>query len=136
MKKFPIKTTSRNEFIDITQDINKYVRQSGIEEGTCTVFIPHTTAGITVNENADPDVLTDLESFFRQLVKEDDSLYRHTDEGPDDMPAHIKSALTQTNLSIPVQDGRLGLGTWQGIYLFEHRSRPHNRTLLLHLLGT
>jgi secondary thiamine-phosphate synthase enzyme len=88
-----------------------------------------------IQENADPDVRRDLESFFRRLVPEDDRLYRHTAEGPDDMPAHIKGALTQTQLSIPVSDGRLALGTWQGIYLFEHRHAPHRREVALHLIG-
>jgi secondary thiamine-phosphate synthase enzyme len=100
-----------------------------------TVFVRHTSASLLIQENADPDVQRDLESFFHRLVPEDNDLYRHTAEGPDDMPAHIKGALTQTQLSIPVSDGRLALGTWQGIYLFEHRRAPHRRELALHLIG-
>mgnify|MGYP001822900002 CR=1 FL=1 len=127
--------TRRSGLTEVTRRIAAWVKEQGIEQGLLSIFIKHTSASLVIQENADPDVLTELENFFRQLVREDNSLYRHTAEGPDDMPAHIKSALTQTHLSIPIQDGRLGLGTWQGIYLFEHRSRPHSRTLLLHLLG-
>jgi secondary thiamine-phosphate synthase enzyme len=100
-----------------------------------TVYIRHTSASLVIQENADPDVMRDLKTFFKTLVKEDPSLYRHGTEGPDDMPAHIKSAMTQTSLNIPVTDGRMALGTWQGIYLFEHRTRPHKRQLTLHLMG-
>ena len=95
----------------------------------------HTSASLTIQENADPDVVHDLNTFFNRLVPEDNRLYRHTVEGPDDMPAHIRAALTLTQLSIPVEDGRMALGTWQGVYLFEHRAAPHRRNVLLHLIG-
>lgn len=103
--------------------------------GLLTVFIRHTSASLVIQENADPDVQTDLENFFEGLAPEDPARYRHSTEGPDDMPAHIRSALTQTHLSIPVADSRLLLGTWQGIYLFEHRSIPQTREVVLHLAG-
>ncbi len=121
---------------DITAEVSAFVRRAGIAEGLLTVFIQHTSASLTIQENADPDVLVDLDDFFRRLVREDPSLYRHSAEGPDDMPAHIRAALTQTSLSIPVIGGRLALGTWQGIYVFEHRARPHQRRVVLHLSGT
>jgi secondary thiamine-phosphate synthase enzyme len=103
--------------------------------GLLTVFVQHTSASLVLQENADPDVVRDLNDFFARLAPEDDPAYRHTIEGPDDMPAHIKAALTLTQVSIPVLEGRLALGTWQGIYIFEHRSRPHNRSIVLHLVG-
>ena len=121
---------------DITAEVSAFVRRAGIAEGLLTVFIQHTSASLTIQENADPDVLVDLDDFFRRLVREDPSLYRHSAAGPDDMPAHIRAALTQTSLSIPVIGGRLALGTWQGIYVFEHRARPHQRRVVLHLSGT
>ncbi|MFT6556289.1 MAG: secondary thiamine-phosphate synthase enzyme [Sneathiella sp.] len=104
-------------------------------EGVLTVFIQHTSASLTIQENADPDVLLDLGSYFDQLAPDNPSLYRHTAEGPDDMPAHIRSSLTDVSLAIPVRDGRLRLGTWQGVYIFEHRTRAHVRNLALHLIG-
>jgi secondary thiamine-phosphate synthase enzyme len=103
--------------------------------GLLTIFIRHTSASLLIQENADPDVLRDLEAFFDRLVPDDLSLYRHVAEGADDMPAHIRAALTQTQISIPLTAGRLALGTWQAIYLFEHRTRTHRRELLLHLVG-
>ncbi len=103
--------------------------------GLLTVFVQHTSASLTIQENADPDVVHDLNEFFSRLVSEDNRLYRHTIEGPDDMPAHIRAALTLTQLSIPVEEGRLALGTWQGIYVFEHRAARHRRSVVLHLLG-
>jgi secondary thiamine-phosphate synthase enzyme len=106
-----------------------------IRSGLLTVFVPHTSASLTIQENADPDVIHDLNTFFNRLVPEDSRLYRHTCEGPDDMPAHIRAALTLTQLSVPVESGALALGTWQGIYLFEHRASPHRRNVLLHLIG-
>jgi len=121
--------------VDITHEAERFVAQSGIGEGLLTVFIRHTSASLLVQENADPDVLTDLENFMRRAVARDTRLYRHTTEGPDDMPAHIRSALTQTSLSIPVQSGRMVLGTWQAIYVFEHRDRGHNREIALHAIG-
>ncbi len=103
--------------------------------GLLTVFIRHTSASLLIQENADPDVQTDLETFLERLAPEDPARYRHTTEGPDDMPAHIRAALTQTHLSIPVADSRMLLGTWQGIYLFEHRRAPQMREVVLHLAG-
>ena len=120
---------------DVTRDVQRWCRDQEIRTGLLTVFLQHTSASLTIQENADPDVIADLNDFFRRLVSEDNGLYRHTVEGPDDMPAHIRSALTMTQLSIPVLDGALALGTWQGIYVFEHRSRPHRRNLILHLIG-
>lgn len=107
----------------------------GVREGLLTVFVRHTSASLLIQENADPDVVADLNTFFTRLVTEDNRLYRHTVEGPDDMPAHIRAALTATQLAVPVADGRLTLGTWQGIYLFEHRASPHRRSVALHLIG-
>ncbi|WP_419165865.1 secondary thiamine-phosphate synthase enzyme YjbQ [Candidatus Palauibacter sp.] len=120
---------------EITRPILDWVARLEFETGMLTVYIRHTSASLTIQENADPDVLHDLEGFFARLVPEDDRLYRHTMEGPDDMPAHIRVALTQTHLAIPLMDGAPTLGTWQGIYLFEHRSRPHRRTVVLHVTG-
>ena len=119
-----------------TEKVAVWLSGLKVGEGLVTLFVRHTSASLTIQENADPDVLKDLEDFFKRLVSRDPSLYRHTTEGPDDMPAHIRSALTQTSLSIPVEDGRLVLGTWQGIYLFEHRDRPHVRTIYLLFQGT
>lgn len=120
---------------DITAQVAEFVRASGIADGLLTVFIQHTSASLTIQENADPDVLADLNDFFRRVVREEPSLYRHTMEGPDDMPAHIRAALTSVQLSIPVLTGDMALGTWQGLYVFEHRARPHDRRVVLHLLG-
>lgn len=120
---------------EVTRDIAAWVAGQGIETGLLTVFCQHTSASLTIQENADPDVQADLETFFARLVREDPSLYRHTMEGPDDMPAHIRGALTDISLNIPVTRGRPALGTWQGIYLFEHRRRGHSRQLVLHLAG-
>ncbi|MEJ1967872.1 MAG: secondary thiamine-phosphate synthase enzyme YjbQ [Rhizomicrobium sp.] len=121
--------------VDITGKVADFVRASGIGDGLLTLFIRHTSASLLVQENADPDVLADLETFMRRTVSLDTALYRHTTEGPDDMPAHIRSALTQTSLSIPVQAGRPVLGTWQAIYVFEHRDRPHRREIAAHVIG-
>lgn len=121
---------------DITAQAAAFVRDSGIRDGLLTLFIQHTSASLTVQENADPDVLADLNDFFRRVVHEDASLYRHTMEGPDDMPAHIRAALTSVQISVPVLTGVMALGTWQGIYVFEHRARPHDRRVVLHLSGT
>ncbi|WP_353858911.1 secondary thiamine-phosphate synthase enzyme YjbQ [Azospirillum formosense] len=120
---------------EVTEPVARWVAAQGMETGLLTVFCRHTSASLVIQENADPDVRGDLERFFKRLVPEDPALYDHTMEGPDDMPAHIRSALTTVQLSIPVLEGRMALGTWQGIYLFEHRTRPHERTLALHLLG-
>ena len=118
---------------EITEGVESVVRQAAVDEGLCTVYVRHTSASLTIQENADPAVLRDLEAWLARLVPEGDALYSHTAEGPDDMPSHIKSALTQTSVSIPIQDGRLTLGTWQGIYLWEHRRRPQRRELVVHV---
>jgi secondary thiamine-phosphate synthase enzyme len=118
----------------ITNQIEQVVKASGIETGLCTLFIRHTSASLIIQENADPDVLVDLENFLSKLVPEGDD-YVHSTEGPDDMPAHIRSVLTQTSEQIPVTKGRLALGTWQGIYLWEHRSHRHQREIVVHILG-
>ncbi len=120
---------------EFTGEVERWLRRQGVRTGLLTLWVRHTSASLTVQENADPDVVRDLNDFFERLAPEDDPRYRHTLEGPDDMPAHIRSALTQTQLSIPVIDGRLALGTWQGVYLFEHRSRAHRRSVAVHLIG-
>jgi secondary thiamine-phosphate synthase enzyme len=121
---------------DITGEVSRIVLDSGIWTGLATVFIAHTSASLLIQENADAEVQRDLERFFARLVPDGDPLFRHVEEGPDDMPAHVRAALTQTSLGIPVKDGKLALGTWQGLYVFEHRNRSHQRTVLVHLLGT
>jgi secondary thiamine-phosphate synthase enzyme len=118
-----------------TGAIASWLRSTGISTGVLTVFIQHTSASLAIQENADPDVVLDLNEFFERLVREDERWYRHTIEGADDMTSHIRSALTQTQLTIPVENQHLALGTWQGIYVFEHRKIPHNRTLVLHVIG-
>jgi secondary thiamine-phosphate synthase enzyme len=118
---------------EITDEIARAVAESGIDDGLCTLFVQHTSASLTIQENADPAVCRDLEAFLRRLVPEGDPLFTHTAEGPDDMPAHVRSALTQTHLAIPVMGGRLALGTWQGIYLWEHRRRGSERRVLVHV---
>ncbi|TMH30206.1 MAG: YjbQ family protein [Betaproteobacteria bacterium] len=118
---------------EVTQQVAALVRQSGVDQGLCTLFIRHTSASLLIQENADPTAKQDLERWLDRLVPEGDPFYRHDAEGPDDMPAHIKAALTATSLSIPVVHGKLGLGTWQGIYLWEHRRRGGERELLVHV---
>lgn len=124
---------------EFTGEVADFVNSAGVGTGLLTVFCQHTSCSLTIQENADPDVQVDLQNFFARLVPDSDdpsmSWLIHTYEGPDDMPAHIKTALTQTHLSIPVMDGRMALGTWQGIYLFEHRSQRHQRKIVLHLSG-
>jgi secondary thiamine-phosphate synthase enzyme len=120
---------------DISRELRRWVTQQGVANGVLTVFIQHTSASLTIQENADPDVLRDMSEFFERLVPENTKWFRHTAEGSDDMPAHIRSALSSTSLSIPVRDARPALGTWQAIYVFEHRAVPHRRRVLLHLLG-
>lgn len=127
--------TSGKGLYEITGEIERWTSQQQIRSGLLTVFVQHTSASLVIQENADPDVVGDLAEFFARIVPEDNRLYRHTIEGADDMPAHIRAALTQTHLSIPVIEGNPALGTWQGVYLFEHRSIPHRRRVLLHLLG-
>jgi secondary thiamine-phosphate synthase enzyme len=118
---------------EVTAEIADLVASSGVSEGLCTVFVRHTSASLTIQENADPSAKRDLERWLDRLVPENDSIYTHTAEGPDDMPSHIKAALTSTSLGIPVIDGRLALGTWQGIFLWEHRTSPKTRRLVVHL---
>ena len=129
-----IHTTSQG-FFEITRDINAWVRSTGIEQGLLTVFCRHTSASLTIQENADPDVQRDILSYFKRTVAEDASLYTHVNEGADDMPAHIRTMLTDVSLSIPVQNGQPTLGTWQGVFLFEHRARDHHRQVVLQLMG-
>jgi secondary thiamine-phosphate synthase enzyme len=121
--------------VEITRPVADWVAQSGLREGLLTLFVRHTSASLLIQENADPDVRGDLDRFFARLVPDGDTLFRHRDEGPDDMPAHVRAALTAVQLSVPLADGRLVLGTWQGLYLWEHRLRPHRREVVAHLLG-
>jgi len=118
---------------EITDRVEATVREAGVQEGLCTLFVQHTSASLLIQENADPAVRRDLEHWFNRLAPENDPLYTHRNEGPDDMPGHIKSALTATQLSIPVSGGRLALGTWQGIYLWEHRRARGARRIVVHL---
>ena len=128
-------STKGKGLYEITGKIARWLEGTGVRDGLLTVFVQHTSASLTIQENADPDVVHDLNTFFNRLVSEDTRLYRHTMEGPDDMPAHIRSALTLTQVSIPVERGRMLLGTWQGVYLFEHRAAPHRRTVVLQVMG-
>ena len=128
-------STCGKGFYNITDAIKSWVMQQKISTGLLTIFIPHTTASIVIQENADPDVLQDLTNFFQKLVPEVGEKYLHCSEGPDDMPSHIRSALTQTHISIPVKSANPSLGTWQDIYLFEHRIHSHIRLVHLHLIG-
>jgi len=118
-----------------TRDVARWISGTGVRDGLVTLFIQHTSASLVIQENADPDVTLDMTDFFERLVPEDDARYRHTLEGPDDMTSHIRSALTQTSLSIPVIGGRMALGTWQGIYVFEHRSAPMRRSMVVQLIS-
>ena len=120
---------------EITERVQEEVREAGVADGSCTLFVLHTSASLVVQENADPSARRDLEAFLARLVPEGDPLYEHVAEGPDDMPAHVRAALTQTSLVIPVQGGRLRLGTWQGVYLWEHRSRGSQRRVAVHVVG-
>ena len=128
-------TAPRQGLHDITRDVEGWVRSTGLDSGLLTLFCRHTSASLLIQENAAPAARRDLESYFARVAPESPSLYSHNDEGPDDMPAHLRSALTQTQLSIPVQDGHMMLGTWQGIYLFEHRREPPQRQIAVHLVG-
>ena len=127
-------STKGKGLVDFTAAVVDFVDGTGIAEGLLTLFCRHTSASLLVQENADPDVQTDLKRFFEAVAPEGAG-YVHGSEGPDDMPAHIRAALTQTQLSIPVLDGAMVLGTWQGLYLFEHRRAPHRRTVAMHLIG-
>ena len=131
-----LKVSTRGKgFHDITREVRKWTSAQQIQNGLLTIFMRHTSASLTIQENADPDVRRDLGEFFERLVPENTPWFRHTTEGTDDMPSHIRSALTSTQVSIPVRDGATGLGTWQAIYVFEHRSEPQVRHILLHLIG-
>jgi len=127
--------TKPREIKEITGDVGGWVERQGISRGLLTIFIPHTSASLLIQENYSPDVRHDLAAFLARLAPEEPALYRHNDEGPDDMPAHLKSALTQTQVTIPVSEGEIQLGTWQGIFLLEHRAAPHRRGLVLTLIG-
>jgi secondary thiamine-phosphate synthase enzyme len=129
-----IRTRGRGLY-EVTDKVAQWIEQNGFQTGLLTLHLRHTSASLLIQENADPDVRRDLEAFFARLVPDGDPLFVHTVEGDDDMPAHVRAALTAVNLSIPVSQGRLALGTWQGIYLWEHRSSPHTRTVTLHLVG-
>lgn len=128
-------STKTKGLVEITAEIKSFLEEVEISTGLLTLFCRHTSASLLIQENADPDVQTDLEAFFDEIAPEDEDLYVHEAEGPDDMPAHIRSALTAVQLSIPVASGQMVLGTWQGIYLFEHRNAAHSREVVLHLLG-
>jgi secondary thiamine-phosphate synthase enzyme len=127
--------TAGKSLCKITSKVEAVVAESGVGTGLCTLFLRHTSASLLIQENADPDVLRDLENFFAKLVPEDSRRYIHNAEGPDDMPAHIRTALTKTSEQIPIAQGRLLLGTWQGIYIWEHRQRGHIRELAVHIMG-
>lgn len=129
-----IETAGRG-FVEVTQQVARWVDGCRMDCGLLTLFLRHTSASLLIQENADPQVRADLERFFARLVPDGDRIFRHAHEGPDDMPAHVRSALTAVQLSIPVLRGRLALGTWQGIYLWEHRLQPHRRDITLHLIG-
>ena len=134
-KTITVKTESAQQMIDITQQVRLVVRESGVISGVCRVFIPHTTAAVTINENADPTVRQDFESYFNRAVPEGEPYYRHRDEGDDDLPAHLKNSILGSSLVIPVTRGRLNLGTWQGIYLCEHRNQGGPRRVVVTLQG-
>ena len=129
-----IKTADR-AFYEVTSQLEALVRNTGLRTGLATIHLQHTSASLLIQENADLEVRRDLERFFAQLVPDGDPLFRHTTEGDDDMPAHVRTALTAVNLSIPIIDGNLALGTWQGVFLWEHRTQPHSRRVVVHLLG-
>jgi secondary thiamine-phosphate synthase enzyme len=128
-------STRGRGLVEVTSDVLNWLKRHSIQAGLLTLFCRHTSAGLLIQENATRDVRADLETFFDRLAPEDVDQYRHRDEGPDDMPAHIRAALTGVQLAIPILQGELALGTWQGIYLFEHRRAPHRRQIALHLIG-
>ncbi|MGM0574700.1 MAG: secondary thiamine-phosphate synthase enzyme YjbQ [Myxococcota bacterium] len=129
-----VRTPGRST-VEITDRVQDLVRASGIRDGLCTVFVHHTSASLMITENADPDVRRDLEAFLSRLVPDGDDLFRHTAEGPDDMPSHVRSVLTRTSIGVPVHGGRCDLGTWQGIYLWEHRHAGHGRRVTVTVVG-
>ncbi len=133
-QKIHVKTHGRNLY-DMTPQVMNWVNEQGLATGMLTMFIQHTSASLLINENYDADVLVDMQAFFNRLVPDGDDLFIHTVEGPDDMPAHVRTALTQTSLSIPLLDGKLALGQWQGIFLFEHRHVAATRCIILHVIG-
>ena len=126
---------TRRGLNDVTEQVAGVVAASGVRQGLCTVFIRHTSASLVIQENADPAVRRDLEAFLSRLVKDGDPLFTHVAEGPDDMPSHVKAALTRTSEQVPIVEGRLALGTWQALYVWEHRSSPHRRSLVVHVDG-
>src|SRR5690348_3782433 len=128
-------STRGRGFYDFTEQVTRWLSQNGFQNGLVTLHLRHTSASLLIQENADPDVRRDLENFFARLVRDGDPLFVHTAEGDDDMPAHIRTALTTVNLSIPLHNGLLTLGTWQGIYVWEHRRAPHSRQVALHFIG-
>lgn len=128
-------STRGRGFVDVTNEVQAKVTEAAVSTGLCTLHLQHTSASLLIQENADPDVRRDFEAFFQRLVPDGDPIFSHTVEGHDDMPAHVRTALTAVNLSVPVDQGRLCLGTWQGIYLWEHRTRPHRRTVVVHVIG-
>jgi len=134
LHRISVETRGRG-LVEVTEDVRRWVAAQAAPTGLVTIFCRHTSASLLIQENADPDVRADLETFLSRLVPDGAAWFRHQTEGPDDMPAHIRAALTQTQLSIPVERGQPVLGTWQGIYLFEHRTSPHRRELMLHLIG-
>ncbi len=134
IKQLTVKTSEQG-LHEFTDEVQAIVRAAGVDEGLCTLFVRHTSASLLIQENADPSAKRDLERWLNRLVPEHDALYTHQNEGPDDMPAHIKSALTATTLSIPVSGGQLVLGTWQGIYIWEHRSSGGRREIVVHVSG-
>ena len=127
--------TSNRGLKEITAEVAGWLSEQSVKTGLLTLFCRHTSASLLIQENADPNVRADLEAYFERIAPEAPGRYLHDDEGPDDMPSHLRTALTQTHLSIPVISGKMALGTWQGIYLFEHRARPHTREIVLHLIG-
>ena len=130
-----VTVATRRGLNDVTDEVARVVEAAGVREGLCTVFIRHTSASLVIQENADPAVRRDLEAFLSRLVPDGDPLFTHVAEGPDDMPSHVKAALTRTSEQVPVTGGRLALGTWQGLYVWEHRSAPHRRSLVVHVDG-
>jgi secondary thiamine-phosphate synthase enzyme len=131
---FQVATRGRGTY-EITDEVARAVRNAGVGRGLCTVFVHHTSASLIICENADPSVRTDLERYFARLVPDGDPVFRHTAEGPDDMPAHVRSILTASSLSIPVDDSEVDLGTWQGVFLWEHRADPHRRKVTVSVIG-
>jgi len=133
-KMIEVKSQGRRLY-DITPEVTRWANQQGLSTGLLTLYIQHTSASLLINENYDSDVLVDMQAFFNRLVPDGDALFIHTLEGPDDMPAHIRTALTQTSLSIPLIEGKVALGQWQGVFLFEHRHMPATRRIIMHLIG-